>query len=61
MQRLWQPQRQNANNMEDILSNIYADAYQYAISNGATERQAEEYALDCKNEVEQNFTIKQLW
>lgn len=55
MQCLWQPQRQNANNMEDILSNIYADAYQYAISNGATERQAEEYALDCKNEVEQFF------
>lgn len=42
MQCLWQPQRQNANNMEEILSNIYADAYQYAISNGATERQAEE-------------------
>ena len=37
--------------MEDILSNIYADAYQYAISNGATKRQAEEYAINCKNEV----------
>lgn len=47
--------------MEEILSNIYADAYQYAISNGATEGQAEEYALDCKNEVEQFNNSTQLW